>query len=88
VATGQADPKLFHQFVQESMDYVQDGCVSHKRQIRVLSYFLKGKAKNYYTQKAAWKEQKLSLVKFFSGIFVGCLGEDLSTGSELVDIYC
>jgi Retroviral aspartyl protease/Zinc knuckle len=79
--SGQADPKLFHQFVQESMDYVQDGHVPAKRQIRVLSYFLKGKARNYYVQKAARKEQKMSLVKFFSGIFDYCF--PLSFRSDL-----
>ncbi|KAF8236820.1 hypothetical protein L208DRAFT_1033433, partial [Tricholoma matsutake] len=62
---GQADPQLFHQFVKESMDYLVDGRVPLSRRIHILSYYLKEKAKNYYTQKA----HKMSLVKFFSGIF-------------------
>ncbi|KAF8232925.1 hypothetical protein L208DRAFT_1269557, partial [Tricholoma matsutake] len=62
----------FHQFMKESMDYLIDGRIPSDRRIHILSYYLKGKAKNCYTQKAAQKECKMSLVKFFGGIFDYC----------------
>ncbi|KAF8232881.1 hypothetical protein L208DRAFT_1269901, partial [Tricholoma matsutake] len=67
--SSQVDPQLFHQYVKESMDYLVDGHVPLNRRIHILSYYLKGKAKNHYTQKAVQKECKMSLVKFFSRIF-------------------
>ncbi|KAF8223622.1 hypothetical protein L208DRAFT_1142512, partial [Tricholoma matsutake] len=73
----------FHQFVKESMDYLVDGWVPSSQRIHILSYYLKGKAKNYYTQKAAQKERKMTLVKFFSGIFDYCF--PISFRSDLWD---
>ncbi|KAF8222799.1 hypothetical protein L208DRAFT_1521235 [Tricholoma matsutake] len=65
------------------MDYLVDGRVPSNWRIHILSYYLRGKAKNYYTQKAARKERKMTLVKFFSRIFDYCF--PISFRSDLWD---
>jgi len=50
---GAADARSFHRFVTEGTDYVISGKVSPRRRVFVLSYHLKGKAYDFYTQQVA-----------------------------------
>ncbi|KAF8220656.1 hypothetical protein L208DRAFT_1538822 [Tricholoma matsutake] len=54
------------------MDFLEDGRVARKHQIRILSYYMKGKAKNYYIQKVARRECTMKLDNFFKELFDFC----------------
>ena len=53
---GQADACSYYRFVRESEAYLWDGKVKGRRQIFLLSYYLTGKAYDFYTQKIASNE--------------------------------
>jgi hypothetical protein len=61
------------------MDYLEDGRVAKQHQIQILSYYMKGKARNYYIQKAAQKEHSMKLDKFFKGLFDFCFPIDFKS---------
>ncbi|KAF8225911.1 hypothetical protein L208DRAFT_1304460, partial [Tricholoma matsutake] len=56
-----------------------DGHIACKCQIQILSYYMKGKAKNYYIQKAARKEHTMKLDNFFKGLFDFCFPIDFKS---------
>jgi hypothetical protein len=76
---GEDNAQLFRQYVKESMDYLEDGQVARKHQIRILLYYIKGKAKNYYIQKVAKRELTMKLEKFFKGLFDFCFPIDFKS---------
>jgi hypothetical protein len=74
---GAADVHSFHRFVMEGTDYVMAGKVSHQRHIFVLSYHLKGKAYDFYTQEIITKgAYSWSLEDFFKAMFNHCFPID------------
>jgi hypothetical protein len=74
---GAADARSFHRFVTEGTDYVIAGKVSRQRRVFVLSYHLKGKAYDFYTQEVATKgAYSWSLEDFFNAMFNYCFPID------------
>ena len=58
---GCVDARAYHRFVRESEAYLKDGKVRGRRQIFLLSYYLSGKAYDFYTQKVASNEEEWTL---------------------------
>ena len=52
---------LYH-FEKENLVYIREGKIKPKRQVFILSYYLKGRAYNYYTQRVAAMEIELRLI--------------------------
>ncbi|KAG5634082.1 hypothetical protein H0H81_003468, partial [Sphagnurus paluster] len=73
---GAADGRAFHRFVTEGTDYVMTGRVSRQRRVFVLSYYLKGRAYDFYTQKVASTSSEWELSQFFSAMFNYCFPVD------------
>ena len=74
---GVADARSFHRFVTEGTDYVMAGKVSRQRHVFVLSYHLKGKAYDFYTQEIVTKgAYNWSLEDFFKAMFNYCFPID------------
>lgn len=69
---GVADARAYHRFVTEGTEYVKSGNVQRKKQAFVLSYYLKGKAYDFYTQKVSMNCREWSLKDFFEGLFNYC----------------
>jgi hypothetical protein len=74
---GAADARSFHRFVTEGTDYVMAGKVSRQRRIFVLSYHLKGKAYDFYTQEVVTKgAYSWNLEDFLKAMFNYCFPID------------
>ena len=69
---GAADARSYHRFVTEGTEYVTTGNVHRNRQVFVLSYYLKGKAYDYYTQKVSMNYRDWTLREFFEQMFNYC----------------
>ena len=71
---GAADARAYHRFVTEGTDYVTSGKVCRNRCAFVLSYYLKGKAYDFYTQSVSlnpheWTLKKISLLNYSITVF-------------------
>ena len=73
---GQADARSYHCFIRESEAYLRDGKVKGQRQIFLLSYYLTGKAYDFYTQKVASNEGNWTLRQFYNELFNYCFPVD------------
>ena len=73
---GQADPRAYHRFVRESEAYLRDGRVRGRRQVFLLSYYLTGRAYDFYTQKVSSNEEEWTLHQFYSELFNFCFPID------------
>ncbi|KAJ7505222.1 hypothetical protein B0H11DRAFT_1904622 [Mycena galericulata] len=73
---GVADGRLFYRFVTEGSHYVQQGNIRAKRQVFVLSYFLKGKAYDFFTQEVSMDAASWNLRRFFEALFNYCFPLD------------
>ncbi|KAJ7693626.1 hypothetical protein B0H17DRAFT_1199744 [Mycena rosella] len=73
---GAADARLFFRFVTEGTHYVKQGHIRTKRQVFVLSYFLKGKAYDFFTQEVAMDAASWKLRPFFEALFNYCFPLD------------
>ena len=69
---GQADARAYHWFVQESEAYLRDRKVKGRRQVFLLSYYLSGKAYDFYTQKVSSNEEEWTLRMFYDELFNYC----------------
>ena len=76
---GKADACLYHRFVRESEAYLRDGKVKARRQVFMLSYYLTGKAYDFYTQKVASNEESWTLKEFYDELFNYCFPVDYRT---------
>ena len=76
---GQADACSYHRFIRESEAYLWDGKVKGRRQIFLLSYYLTGKAYDFYTQKVASNEGYWTLRQFYDELFNYCFPVDYRT---------
>ena len=73
---GQANPGTYYRFVRESEAYLRDGKVRGSRRIFLLSYYLSGKAYDFYTQKVSSNEEEWSLRQFYDELFNYCFPVD------------
>ena len=73
---GQADPRAYHRFVRESEAYLRDGRVKGRRQVFLLSYYLTGKAYDFYTQRVSSNEDEWTLRQFYDELFNFCFPID------------
>ena len=73
---GQADARSYHRFVRESGAYLRDGRVKKRRQVFLLSYYLTGKAYDFYTQRVASDDDKWTLKQFYEELFNHCFPID------------
>ncbi|KAF8800028.1 hypothetical protein BYT27DRAFT_7217359 [Phlegmacium glaucopus] len=73
---GVADARLYHWFVCESEAYLRDGKVRGRRKVFLLSYFLAGKAYDFYTQKVSMNEEEWTLPQFYTELFNYCFPID------------
>ncbi|KAF8799892.1 hypothetical protein BYT27DRAFT_7263507 [Phlegmacium glaucopus] len=63
---GMADTRAYHRFVRESEAYLRDGKVRGRRKVFLLSYYLTGKAYDFYTQKVSMDEANWTLTRFYT----------------------
>ena len=70
--SGEVDFRKFNRFLKETRLYVKDAGFSKKEYILRISPFLKGKALNFYTQKAEMYEAVWDLKTFYSQLFDYC----------------
>jgi hypothetical protein len=76
---GAADARAYHRFVTEGTDYVTSGKVHRERHAFVLSYYLKGKAYDFYTQNVSLNPHEWTLREFFIQLFNYCFPSDYRT---------
>jgi hypothetical protein len=69
---GDADARAYHRFVKESSAYVKDNRIKAKRRAFALSYFLDGKAYDFYIQKVSRNEEDWTLEEFYMELFNFC----------------
>jgi len=69
---GDADARAYHRFVKESNAYIEDNKIKSKRRAFALSYFLDGKAYDFYVQKVSRNEEDWSLEEFYTELFNFC----------------
>jgi len=69
---GSADARAYHRFITEGTAYLVDGKVRRNRRVFVLSYYLKGKAYDFYTQKISMNNEEWNLKEFFQAMFDYC----------------
>jgi hypothetical protein len=69
---GSADARSYHRFITEGTAYVVDGKVKRNRRVFVLSYYLQGKAYDFYTQKVSMNNEQWDLKDFFKAMFDYC----------------
>lgn len=62
----------YHRFIRESDAYLRDGRVRGSRKIFLLSYYLTGKAYNFYTQKVSINGEQWTLAQFYKELFKFC----------------
>jgi len=70
------DARAYHRFVKESVAYIEDSRIPRKRQCFALSYYLSGKAYDFYQQKVSLTEEKWSLEEFYTELFNFCFPID------------
>ena len=73
---GKADAHAYHRFVRESEAYLRDGRVRGRRKVFLLSYYLTGRAYDFYTQKVSNNEEQWDLREFYNELFNYCFPVD------------
>jgi hypothetical protein len=63
---------VYHHFVQEGCNFVKVGRVPRDQRIFYLSYYLTGKARDFYDRKVVKDEHTWTLKDFFWGLFNFC----------------
>ncbi|KAG6824154.1 hypothetical protein H0H92_007833, partial [Tricholoma furcatifolium] len=69
---GSPDARSYHRFVTEGTAYLQDGKVKPRRQAFILSYYLKDKAYDFYTQRVSMNASEWGLEDFLRELFNYC----------------
>jgi hypothetical protein len=70
--SGEVDFRKFNRFLKETCLYVKDAGFSKKEYILRIAPFMKGKALNFYTQKAEMYEAMWDLKTFYGHLFDYC----------------
>jgi len=73
---GSVDSKAFHRFITEGTAYVKDGEVPSKKQVFILSHYLKGKAHEFYVREVSGDPYRWRLSTFFRELFNYCFPVD------------
>jgi hypothetical protein len=73
---GSADATLFYRWCRESTSFVRVGRVPASDQLFFLSYYLTGKALDFYEQVVIWKPVTYTLEDFFLDLFDFCFPAD------------
>ena len=68
--------RKYHRFVREGDAYLRDGKVRGTRKVFLLSYYLTGKAYDFYTQKVAINEEDWTVPQFYKALFDFCFPVD------------
>ncbi|KAJ7751345.1 hypothetical protein B0H16DRAFT_1840544 [Mycena metata] len=74
--SGEANANVFQRFARESSTYVKMGRVPDDEQIYFVSYYLDGKALDFYNQVVILKKESWSLRTFFVELFEFCFPVD------------
>ena len=69
---GKADMHIFHKFMREVQDYVQDYRLPQSKHARTASYYMTGKAYEFYTTQVSKDPSRWVLHDFFTGLFNYC----------------
>ena len=69
---GSADAWSYHWFFKESEVYLCNGKVHHRQRVFMLSYYLSGKAYDFYTQKVSINEEEWTIPQFYTKLFNYC----------------
>lgn len=72
VYNGAPDARAYNRFVKESEMYLVDNKIKSKRRAFILSYFLEGRAYDFYIQKVSRNEAKWTLERFYSELYNFC----------------
>jgi hypothetical protein len=70
------DANAFHRFVREGSAYIKMGRVPSQDQVFYLSYYLEGKARDFYNQVIMRDENSDHLEKFYLELFEFCFPVD------------
>ena len=73
---GSVDVRAYHRFVREGDAYLRDGKVRGRRKVFLLSYYLTGKAYDFYTLKVAINEDQWTVSQFYKELFNYCFPVD------------
>ncbi|KJA18029.1 hypothetical protein HYPSUDRAFT_101248, partial [Hypholoma sublateritium FD-334 SS-4] len=73
---GIADLRLYNRFVTEGTTYLIDGDVPPERQVHILSYFLSGRAYDFFVQKIGADFDQWTLQEFYEKLFDYCFPVD------------
>ncbi|KAF8131294.1 hypothetical protein K438DRAFT_1999045 [Mycena galopus ATCC 62051] len=73
---GEPDANAIQQFAQEATTYVKMGHVPKDQQVYYVSYYLDGKALNFYNQVVSKDEENWDLKRFFIELFEFCFPVD------------
>ncbi|KAJ8586904.1 hypothetical protein M405DRAFT_864199 [Rhizopogon salebrosus TDB-379] len=69
---GAVNSRAFHRFITEGTAYVEDGRVSLRKKVFILSHFLKGKAHEFYIREVLGNPYRWRLHDFFTELFNYC----------------
>lgn len=73
---GTADLRLYNRFVTEGTTYLIDGDVPPERQVHILSYYLGGRAYDFFVQKIGADFDDWTLQEFYEKLFDYCFPVD------------
>lgn len=73
---GDPDAHAYHKFVKESNAYIEDNKIKAKCHAFALSYFLDGKAYDFYVQKVSHNKEDWTLDEFYTELFNFCFSLD------------
>jgi len=76
---GTADLQLYSRFVKETRAYIKDARVKSSRRAFAMSYFMTGKAYDFYIQKVSLDEENWDLDDIFTGLFNYCFPPDFKS---------
>src|SRR5262245_25204952 len=80
---GTPDPQIFHKFLTQVQNYMDDGRVPPEKQVYRLADFVKGKAYDYYLSRVGRRPEKLTLAKCLKGLFNHCFPVDFRSQLRL-----
>ncbi|KIM36975.1 hypothetical protein M413DRAFT_77523, partial [Hebeloma cylindrosporum] len=69
---GDPDARAYHRFIKESNAYIRDNKFKARSLAAALSYFLDGKAYDFYVQKVSRNEEDWTLNEFYTELFNFC----------------
>ncbi|KAF9540266.1 hypothetical protein CPC08DRAFT_608257, partial [Agrocybe pediades] len=73
---GRSDARAYHRFVKESAAYLEDSGIKRKRRAFSLSYFMEGRAYDFYVQKVSRTEDDWDMPTFYEALFNYCFPID------------